>query len=158
MNPNAFARRLQREGDRLLRFMGRGTNQYHVLYLLEDKDETPDDLEYPQDEQTGFPVAGEIVVTRIEPPARVMLGGMRQTVAGGAMATIGDAFVTHLRFSLYPLDRLLNARGFKIDDPSDAGDMYHLIADTVRETGHDTMTFALSRLGGVRIGEPVGGF
>lgn len=132
---------LQAQADRALAMMQGSTNQYHTLWLIETGPGGDDGV----DTVTGLPLPNEDTVTQILPAPRVMLGAKLMGSPGGAQTLMGDAHVTHIQTSLWPMARLIDAVGFRID--GEAGERYQILAGTLRETGHDTMTCILARVG-----------
>lgn len=136
MNPHAMGNRLRQESRLQLAHLNAVAPQNHTLYLVE--------ASVSEDEETGLPVFGGERTTLITPGPRVVLGGEMVTGDGGGKVRVGDASVTHLRFDLWPIERLMAAVAFRIDDPK--GDQYQILTGSIRETGINTLTLILQRV------------
>jgi hypothetical protein len=118
---------------------GRAGNQLHGIWIVENPTPT-------EDSTTGLPhFSGSPTVTQLIPMPRVRLGGKEVPVAGGALEVLGDARVEHISRTDWPQARLLAAAGFRIDDPS-TGDLYQVLAGSIKEMGPATYSLLLKRV------------
>jgi hypothetical protein len=111
----------------------------HALYIIPAQSLAQDANGLP----TGTPPAPVLVTNPSGTAPRVVLGAKLVPSVGGAMVSLGDAWVSNLSQIGWTRTQLLGAQ-FHIGSPS--GDLYQVMGGTLEEAGPATWILALSNM------------